>query len=94
MTMEEDYEDNYWLEDAIFMERNSRDFVSRIQRININAEAICDVLKSVPIGTCHAEPAEARVFYVLNRLSGSTSRLDVEIGARSRETAMQSKDGK
>lgn len=28
------------------MERNSRDFVSRIDRININAEAICDILKS------------------------------------------------
>ena len=62
VTMEEEYEDTYWLEDAIFMERNSRDFVSRIQRININAEAICDVLKSVPIGTCLARMAETRVF--------------------------------
>lgn len=43
-----DYEDNYWCEDAIFMERNSRDFVSRIQRINTNAEAICDVLMAHP----------------------------------------------
>jgi cystathionine gamma-synthase len=40
------FEDNYWAEDAIFMERNSRDFVSRIDRINTNAEAICDVLRS------------------------------------------------
>jgi cystathionine gamma-synthase len=38
------YEDNYWAEDVIVMERNSRDFVSRIKRINRNAEAICDVL--------------------------------------------------
>ncbi len=38
------YEDNYWAEDLIFMERNSRDFVSRIERINRNAEVICDVL--------------------------------------------------
>jgi len=38
------YEDNYWAEDVIFMERNSRDFVSRIERINRNAEVICDVL--------------------------------------------------
>ena len=44
-----DYEDNYWPEDAIFMERNSRDFISRIQRINANAEAICDTLKASPI---------------------------------------------
>lgn len=34
------YEDNYWVEDAVFMERNSRDFVRRIERINENAEAI------------------------------------------------------
>jgi cystathionine gamma-synthase len=40
------YEDNYWAEDVIFMERNSRDFVSRIERINRNAEMVCDVLGS------------------------------------------------
>ncbi len=45
-----DYEDNYWLEDAIFMERNSRDFVIRNQRINANAEAVCGILKSSPHG--------------------------------------------
>lgn len=48
--MEQDYEDNYWPEDAIYMERNSRDFVSRIDRINTNAEAICDKLKAASIG--------------------------------------------
>ncbi|KAI9787740.1 MAG: hypothetical protein M1839_000272 [Geoglossum umbratile] len=47
-TLAVEYEDNYWAEDAIFMERNSRDFVSRIDRINLNAEAICDVLKAHP----------------------------------------------
>ena len=45
----EDYEDTYWPEDAIFMERNSRDFVSRINRINVNAEAICEILRASPI---------------------------------------------
>ncbi|KAG8529256.1 uncharacterized protein KY384_005891 [Bacidia gigantensis] len=45
------YEDNYWPEDAIFMERNSRDFVTRIKRINENAEAICDALIASPHGT-------------------------------------------
>ena len=45
-----EYEDNYWAEDAIYMERNSRDFVSRIERINRNAEAICDVLRASPDG--------------------------------------------
>jgi cystathionine gamma-synthase len=43
------YEDNYWAEDVLFMERNSRDFVSRIDRINNNAEAICDLLSSRPV---------------------------------------------
>lgn len=28
------------------MERNSRDFVSRSERINQNAEAVCDILRS------------------------------------------------
>ncbi|CUS08075.1 unnamed protein product [Tuber aestivum] len=43
-----DYEDNHWCEDALFLERNSRDFVSRIERINRNAEAVADLLKSHP----------------------------------------------
>ena len=49
-TMIDEYEDNYWPEDAIYLERNSRDFVSRIDRINKNAEAICEVLKASPYG--------------------------------------------
>ncbi|KAI4118715.1 MAG: hypothetical protein LQ345_001281 [Seirophora villosa] len=44
--MDLEYEDNYWAEDALFMERNSRDFVARIARINRNAEAICNCLKA------------------------------------------------
>ena len=43
-----EYEDTMFEEDAVFLERNSRDFVSRIARINVNAEAICDVLMSHP----------------------------------------------
>ena len=50
--MDREYEDNYWAEDAIFMERNSRDFVSRIERINKNAEAICQTLAASPVGRC------------------------------------------
>lgn len=45
-TMNVEYKDNYWAEDALFMERNSRDFVLRIARINKNAEAICDCLRA------------------------------------------------
>lgn len=44
------YEDNYWGEDALFLERNSRDFVSRIDRINKNAETVSDVLRNHPRG--------------------------------------------
>ncbi|TID14230.1 cystathionine gamma-synthase [Venturia nashicola] len=47
-TWSAEFEDNYWAEDAIFMERNSRDFVSRIDRINSGAEAICEVLQAHP----------------------------------------------
>ena len=41
---EREYEDTYWPEDAIFLERNSRDFISRVARINDNAEAIVATL--------------------------------------------------
>ncbi|THW74071.1 PLP-dependent transferase [Aureobasidium pullulans] len=44
----QDYEDNFFEEDAMFLERNSRDFVVRIARINTNAEAICEVLMQHP----------------------------------------------
>ncbi|TCD64636.1 hypothetical protein EIP91_003838 [Steccherinum ochraceum] len=40
------YEDSYFAEDAIFMERNSRDFRSRIRKIDQNTEAVCDFLSS------------------------------------------------
>lgn len=46
---QKDYEDTYWPEDVIFLERNSRDFMTRIDRINANAEAICEVLLSNPL---------------------------------------------
>ncbi|KZO94142.1 PLP-dependent transferase [Calocera viscosa TUFC12733] len=38
------YEDTYWPEDAIFMERNSRTFIPRVYTINENAEAVCEML--------------------------------------------------
>lgn len=39
-----EYEDNYWGVDAVFMERNSRDFARRVQRIDANAEALATML--------------------------------------------------
>ena len=47
--IEKEYEDNYWAEDAVFMERNSRDFISRIERINVNSDAICQTLQKCSI---------------------------------------------
>ncbi|KAI0848685.1 PLP-dependent transferase [Daldinia vernicosa] len=49
--MTAEFEDTYWAEDVIFMERNSRDFISRIERVNANAEAICTVLAAHPLVT-------------------------------------------
>jgi len=44
--LEATYEDVYWDEDAIYLERNSRDFEKRVHAINRNAELICDLLHS------------------------------------------------
>jgi len=49
-TYEREFEDMFWPEDAIFLERNSRDFVARIERINDNAEALCERLQAHPKG--------------------------------------------
>lgn len=36
------YEDTYYDEDALFLERNSRDFAPRIEKIDRNTEIVCD----------------------------------------------------
>jgi cystathionine gamma-synthase len=48
------YEDNFWGEDTLFLERNSRDFLSRVERINVNAEAVCVLLLKHPKSTYHS----------------------------------------
>ncbi|KAJ2456356.1 Cystathionine gamma-synthase [Coemansia sp. RSA 2336] len=40
------FEDLMWCEDAIFLERNSRDFVQRVLQINQNALAVAELLRS------------------------------------------------
>ncbi|MFK5921716.1 MAG: PLP-dependent transferase [Verrucomicrobiota bacterium] len=40
--------DDLWLEDAVVLEKNSRDFVERMQRINRTAEVVVDFLKNHP----------------------------------------------
>lgn len=42
--VEEEYEDTYFDEDAIFMERNSRDFIRRIVKIDSNTRAVTSML--------------------------------------------------
>lgn len=62
---ENEYEDNYWAEDIIFLERNSRHFVSRIERINENAEAICNILLAHPLvkNVYYPKYNPSKVFY-------------------------------
>lgn len=45
-----EYEDILWAEDAVFLERNSRDFVSRIEKINNTTEKITAMLMECPLG--------------------------------------------
>lgn len=42
--LQEDYEDNYYPEDAVYMERNSRDYRNRIKKVNDNAYDVCEYL--------------------------------------------------
>lgn len=49
-TFTQDFEDIYWAEDAVFLERNSRDFVSRIDRINTTSEDITEMLRASALG--------------------------------------------
>jgi cystathionine gamma-synthase len=44
----DEFEDLLWSEDAVVLERNSRDFVQRVQRINRTAESLCDWLRRHP----------------------------------------------
>eukprot|EP00123_Amoebidium_parasiticum_P010043 comp19855_c1_seq1/m.23968 comp19855_c1_seq1/g.23968 ORF comp19855_c1_seq1/g.23968 comp19855_c1_seq1/m.23968 type:complete len:551 (-) comp19855_c1_seq1:107-1759(-) len=52
--MDEEYEDNWWYEDAVVMERNSRDVIKRSQTIAKNTERLCEALVAHPkIGQLH-----------------------------------------
>ncbi|KAF2155354.1 cystathionine gamma-synthase-like protein [Myriangium duriaei CBS 260.36] len=69
----QDYTDNMFADDALFLERNSRDFVSRIARINSNADVIADILAAqVPNGKVKAvnypRTSPTRPFYDAYRL--------------------------
>jgi cystathionine gamma-synthase len=47
------YEDVFWWEDVIFLERNSRTFAKRVARINHNTETLCDYLYHHPKGNVY-----------------------------------------
>ncbi|PVG01413.1 PLP-dependent transferase, partial [Serendipita vermifera] len=54
------YEDTYWDEDSIFLERNSRDFQTRVYAINKNAETICDLLYSRSLEAANKQQDKAQ----------------------------------
>ncbi|KAK4703756.1 hypothetical protein P7C70_g2461, partial [Phenoliferia sp. Uapishka_3] len=62
-TQDADYEDAYFDEDAIYMERNSRNFQQRVAYENANASMICEYLRSrradgpVPLGVIPVAPS-------------------------------------
>lgn len=59
-----DYEDNYYPEDAVYMERNSRDFRSRIKKVNDNAYAVTEYLYSKSLASSPSpEKAIKKVYY-------------------------------
>ncbi|KJZ70401.1 Cystathionine gamma-synthase [Hirsutella minnesotensis 3608] len=66
------YEDAYWAEDIIVMERNSRDFAARIERINTNAETICEVLRKSSLikNLFYPKFNASKSHYDAHRLSG------------------------
>lgn len=57
------FEDLYFDEDAIYMERNSRDFKRRIRVIDSNAETVCDYLHSRSLGGGATSAAIKQIFY-------------------------------
>lgn len=57
------YTDTQWVEDAIFLERNSRDFVSRIAHIDHNAETVSDFVHAMSRATGHPNSVVQAVYY-------------------------------
>ena len=57
------YEDTYFDEDALFMERNSRNFAQRVRVIDENAQAVCAFLRSRSTAGGVPSAAIKEVFY-------------------------------
>ncbi|KAG6902190.1 hypothetical protein C0995_003286 [Termitomyces sp. Mi166 len=61
--MDANFEDLYYDEDAIYMERNSRDFQRRIRIIDANTTAVCDFLRSHSVAGGVPSAVIKEVFY-------------------------------
>jgi cystathionine gamma-synthase len=64
--LDADYEDNYYPEDAVYLERNSRDYRRRIKRVNDNAYDLTAYLHSRSLedtSTGTAGKAVKKVYY-------------------------------
>ena len=61
--MDASFEDFYFDEDAIYMERNSRNFKQRIGVINSNTETVCDFLRQRSLTGGASSPVIKEVFY-------------------------------
>ncbi|KAH6917798.1 cystathionine gamma-synthase [Coprinopsis sp. MPI-PUGE-AT-0042] len=59
----QNFQDIYFDEDAIYMERNSRDFKQRVRTINRNAETVCDFLLSRTLKSNSPNAVIKEVFY-------------------------------
>ncbi|KAF5379060.1 hypothetical protein D9615_005932 [Tricholomella constricta] len=57
------FEDLYYDEDSLYMERNSRDFQRRIRIIDINTETVCDFLRAHSVAGGAASGVIKEVFY-------------------------------
>ncbi|KAJ7175758.1 pyridoxal phosphate-dependent transferase [Mycena filopes] len=61
--MSANYEDTYFDEDAIYMERNSRDFKRRVKIVDAKTEAVCDFLYSKSAAAGVSSPVVKEVLY-------------------------------
>ncbi|KAJ7043976.1 pyridoxal phosphate-dependent transferase [Mycena alexandri] len=57
------YEDTYFDEDALYLERNSRDFRRRVKIIDAKTEAVCDFLRSKSAAGGASSPVVKDVLY-------------------------------
>lgn len=61
--LDQTFQDIYFDEDAIYMERNSRDFKQRVRKINRNAEIVCDYLSTCTLKQGSPKAVIKEVFY-------------------------------